>query len=255
MNKRLYILPVLMSCFVAMLLTSSFSEKRTPAKNGTVTISFINTNNANTVVLDDSTYTNAFGEKYSISKLKYYISNLSVSKKNDAVRNENCYLVNAVSEQNNITLLLKPGIYTNIHFLLGVDSIKNCSGAQTGALDPINDMFWTWNSGYVMFKLEGNSASSPADLQRIEHHIGGYRNGNNVAKQIELLLPALHELKVEANSNTTITIETNLDHYWHGNNDIKISEIPVCSSTGTLAKKIASNFPGMFSIKNISSNH
>ena len=49
------------------------------------------------------------------------------------------------------------GNYNSLSFLLGVDSMHNVSGAQTGALDPANDMFWTWNSGYVMAKMEGAS--------------------------------------------------------------------------------------------------
>jgi hypothetical protein len=36
---------------------------------------------------------------------------------------------------------------TAIKFLLGVDSLKNVSGIQTGALDPAKGMFWTWNTG------------------------------------------------------------------------------------------------------------
>jgi hypothetical protein len=49
---------------------------------------------------------------------------------------------------------------TGIRFLLGVDSARNVSGIQTGALDPARGMFWTWNSGYVMAKIEGSSPSA-----------------------------------------------------------------------------------------------
>ena len=40
--------------------------------------------------------------------------------------------------------------FTTLHFLLGVASARIVSGAQTGALDTLKDMFWTWNSGYIM---------------------------------------------------------------------------------------------------------
>ena len=56
-----------------------------------------------------------------------------------------------------LNLYLPEGDYTELQFLLGVDSLHNVSGAQTDDLDPAKDMFWTWNSGYVMAKMEGNS--------------------------------------------------------------------------------------------------
>jgi len=221
------------------------------AQTGSLKMTFINTVNGRPVVLRDSIYSNYFGEQYSISKLKYYISNIIFSSNAENKNMGGYYLVNTASDNNSFDIQLKPGTYNSIGFLLGVDSIRNCSGAQTDALDPMNDMFWTWNTGYVMFKLEGTSASSTADLNRIEHHIGGYKGSNNVATKIDLSFAAGHLLEVKANSITEIVIEMNIDNYWHGTNDIKIAETPVCMITGELAKKIAANFQGLFSIKSI----
>ncbi|WP_316930094.1 MbnP family protein, partial [Hymenobacter sp. IS2118] len=36
------------------------------------------------------------------------------------------------------------GDYQSVSFTVGVDSARNVAGAQTGALDPNNGMFWTW---------------------------------------------------------------------------------------------------------------
>ena len=47
---------------------------------------------------------------------------------------------------------------------LGVDSLRNVTGVQTGALDPAMDMYWTWNTGYVMAKLE--AAAQQALIRR-----------------------------------------------------------------------------------------
>ncbi len=75
-------------------------------------------------------------------------------------------------------------------FLLGVDSLHNVSGAQTDALDPAKDMFWTWNTGYVMAKLEGNSPSSALVNNKYEFHVGGFSGKYNVLKKIlNLLFP------------------------------------------------------------------
>ncbi len=238
-----------------ILISTSFSlnKKCQPIQNGTLKIVFINTANGKAITLRDSVYSNYFGEQYRINKLKYYISNIILSGKQIVKKPDSYYLVNAASENNIIELSISPGNYNNLSFLLGVDSLRNCSGAQTGALDPMNDMFWTWNSGYVMFKLEGNSPASSADLQRIEHHVGGYKGENNVAKKIDFNFSNDKPLEIKSNNTTEILIETNIDNYWHGKADIKISELPVCIITGDLAKKLASNFQNLFSIKNIHS--
>jgi hypothetical protein len=235
---------------LCILTIASFSQNadNTP-KNGTLKIRFINTANGKPVVLRDSSYSNFFGEQYNINKLKYYISNLKFKGADKDYAHSIYYLVNGAMDENSFDIVMPPGNYSDIRFLVGVDSIHNCSGAQSGALDPINDMFWTWNSGYVMFKLEGSSPASSADLQRIEHHIGGYKGTNNVATEINL---ALKSLEIKPGIITELLIEANLDNYWHSNTDIRISEIPICVTTGELAIKIASNFKKIFSVKRLS---
>lgn len=252
MIKKLYNLIYIFICITGFVLVSSFAVIKPDLSDttGILKISFINTANGKPILLRDSLYNNFFGEQYSISKLKYYITDIAIDKHKIS---GDYYLVNAATEENNIELSLEVGKYTSLQFLLGVDSIHNCSGAQTGALDPMNDMFWTWNSGYVMFKLEGTSLASTADLNRIEHHIGGYKGTNNVATIIH---PDLSNktLEIKAGSITELVIEMNLDHYWHGNTDIKISELPVSMIPGELSKKIAANFNTIFSVKSIQPN-
>jgi hypothetical protein len=234
----------IMGCLFCMGF-SSVAQKN----NGTLKLRFIHKANAKPVIMRDSFYTTPFGESYNITKLKYYISNISLSGDKKWKDVDGYYLVNAMEEENVIELSLPPGEYSAVNLLLGVDSIRNCSGAQSGALDPMNDMFWTWNNGYVMFKLEGTSPASTADLQRIEHHVGGFKGENKVATNIVFNLK--NKLSVRENKGTEITIETDLDKYWKSNADIKIAEVAVCMTTGALAKKISTNFPALFSIKKI----
>lgn len=251
--KRIWIATCLFVTGALLFLAeTSFSVKQpASSQHGTLKMVFKNTANGKPVVLRDSLYSNYFGEQYHINKLKYYISNIVVANDASSKTTQEYYLVNAANEENSFEISLPPGKYSRLEFLLGVDSIRNCSGAQTGALDPMNDMFWTWNSGYVMFKMEGNSPASTADLQRIEHHIGGYKGSNNVATRINFDFKKDQLLEIKDNRTTEILIEANLDNYWHGNNDIKIAELPVCMITGDLAKKIAANFKNLFAIKNI----
>ncbi|MEJ7626349.1 MAG: MbnP family protein [Ferruginibacter sp.] len=229
--------------FIILMGFNPTSEKN---EKGRLRISFKNTINGQPLVLRDSMYTTPLGEKYAVTKLRYYISNISLAG-NLPLEDVNNYQLIDANKSTSFTIPVKEGKYNKIKFLLGVDSIRNCSGAQEGVLDPMNDMFWTWNTGYVMFKLEGTSPSSEAPNNRIEHHVGGYRFGNNVAASVEL---NFKEIKIKENEEAEIIIEMDLDKYWSANNIIKIAESPVCTLPGVLAKKIAGNFPKLFSIKN-----
>ena len=186
---------------------------------------------------------NDFGEKYTITKLKYYVSNLNFVTGIAQNVKQNVHLINA-SKKNIISVALPSKKITGISFLLGVDSILNCIGAQSGALDPLNDMFWTWNNGYIFFKLEGNAETSTADLNRIEQHIGGFKGSNKTMREIFLPIMDMDFLK-----SKRLVIQLNIDKYWNGKNKLRFSESPIIASPGTLAKNAADNFLGMFLIK------
>ncbi len=205
----------------------------------TLTINFLNTASGKPVTLRDSTYTNPHGEEYTIKKLRYYIGSPGAG----AYENREQYFLIDQAGNTSIKTGVRPGTYNSVSFLLGVDSILNCSGAQDGALDPMNDMFWTWNTGYVMFKLEGTSPASKGDLNRIEHHIGGYRAGQKVATTITV---PVTEFTVKEGENIEVNLNMELDRYWNGVVPVKISETALCMSPGETALYLSSNFPGLF---------
>ncbi len=210
-------------------------------------IIFRNTANQKKIVLRDSIYVTPAGEKYTITKLKYYISNIRIGE-NILDEAHNFQLISEPADVS-FNIPVTPGIYTEISFLLGIDSLYHCSGAQEGVLDPMNDMFWTWNSGYVMFKLEGSSENSKADKNRIEHHIGGYRNNQKIATPLTLSFKETLNIKIGEQKEITITAD--LDQYWNSKNKILIAEKPVCTLPGEIARTIAANFTMMFSINSV----
>ena len=112
----------------------------------------------------EAVYTNALGETFSIDKCLFYLSNFALQTSSGKWYpiKESYFLVN-ISDSSSLQISL-PGNITDvvsIQFLLGVDSAKNVSGIQSGVLDPARGMFWTWNTGYVMAKMEGSSPVSP----------------------------------------------------------------------------------------------
>lgn len=115
-------------------------------------------------------------------------------------------------------------------------------------------MFWTWNSGYIMAKLEGNSPLSNEADNRIQYHIGGFKQADNVLKKVVLPFPCNTALEFLANSYATITITANVNAWFNNPNDLYIAQVPVCMTPGDLSKKIASNYSKMFSLVSIENN-
>ena len=232
---------------VAILLLSKVVFAQNNA--GYVSIQFKHFANKQPLVLVDSAYTNSAGESFQPTRLKYYISNLQLlSNTTKPRRISSVYLIDAADPQN---IYLDPYTveYNRVSFTIGVDSALNCSGAQSGALDPVNGMFWTWNTGYIYFKLEGYSAESTNDLQKIEYHIGGYTGAFKANRKVELTLA--QPLLIEAGKSPKITIHVDLDKFWNIKNNISIATNALIMSPGALASAAADNLPAMFSIGNI----
>lgn len=144
------------------------------------------------------------------------------------------------------------GEYFYLEFLLGVDSARNVSGVQSGALDPLKGMFWTWNSGYIFAKLEGTSPQSTQPGNKVEYHIGGFRHPYNAAKAIQLPLSYLRPIQVKDGQTIKMEIRIALENWFRGNHDLKIADNAVCMTPGELAWSISQNFSDLFTITNLS---
>lgn len=156
----------------------------------------------NTASLKQNTdYVTAAGDTISVEQLRYYLSNVQLKNANGVWVNLGNYnlvdIENAASENVSITNI-PAGTYSKIRFYIGVDSIANSSGAQEGALSPANDMFWSWNTGYIFFRLKGKfNGNNPLALD-----IGGIAN-------LPVVEADLASFKQQSNS-ITINEEFNL---------------------------------------------
>lgn len=121
------------------------------------------------------------GDELTFTTLKYYVSNIKLKKDDGTwwVQPESYYLLD-LSQGEMLTIADVPeGNYTDISYTMGVDSTRNVSGAQTGALSTAYGMFWSWNSGYIMTKAEGTSPQSGTGS--FTFHLGGFSGVNNTA--------------------------------------------------------------------------
>lgn len=244
-------------CALIMLFlfafSSSFLQKKTgDQNNAAVKLTLVNTIKGNKIVFSDSGYTNSFGEKYFVTKLKYYVTNLSLQSVHNSIKEKNSYhlIDESIEESRIINLSIPAGDYTSLQFLLGVDSLHNVSGAQTDDLDPAKDMFWTWNTGYVMAKMEGNSPNSNAINNKFEFHIGGFSGPYNVLRQVQLNFPG-KTFHFVGGKTYEIIINADINAWWQHPNDIRISEHAIITSPGKLAREISDNYANMFHIEKI----
>ena len=249
MLKKISFIFILLQYFQAI-------GQRIPVNNitnhatGIFKITFSNVVDDTPMVLRNAIYKNPFDESYSINKFKYYISNVGVQSSSTSFSENNSY--HLINEDDSTSLSfsfnIPAGIYNSFSFLLGVDSLHNVSGAQANALDPVNDMFWTWNTGYIMAKMEGKSAASVYN-NTFEFHVGGFSGANNVLKNIDLQLPKT--LIIDENKTSEIIIKADANAWWQKTHDIKISVNPNITSPGMLAKKVSDNYRKMFSVMEI----
>src|SRR6478609_61738 len=217
--------------------TASYPQKK-------ITIFFHHRVGNTELVLGD-TVKNILGDNIVIERFRYYVSNFSITdnKGNTTSLPVQYFLVdeeNAASKQ--IELTIPDQAVSQINFVLGVDSIRNVSGIQTGSLDPLKGMFWTWNSGYIMAKLEGSAETVASPGHRFTFLIGGFKKNQNVVKKISLSLADVTNLFQE------LHLSADINHWFKGTSELKITETPVCHSPGALAMRIADNYSTMFSI-------
>ncbi|HVZ95799.1 MAG TPA: MbnP family protein [Chitinophagaceae bacterium] len=243
------------SAVLLLLLTATSFQKKLSSgidDKATVRLIFSNVVKGHILVLNDSAYTNPFNESYTVSKFRYYVSNIFFEKDNDGFQQKDSY--HLVDEGNQASKIISVGLpagnYKSLQFLLGVDSLHNVSGAQSGDLDPDKDMFWTWNSGYVMAKLEGSSPASAIVNHKFEYHIGGFSGPDKVLKEIRLSLPG-SSYEFRAGKSYTIFITADINEWWQSVHDLKIAEHPAIAAPGTWAKEISDNYAHMFHLDKI----
>lgn len=197
-------------------------------------------------------YINANNDTFSVTTFKYYISNIKLKRTNGSfyVVPETYFLINAADTLNTCKLTLKnipQDNYVAMDFIIGVDSTRNCSGAQTGALSPLNDMFWSWNQGYIFFKFEGFTSSAPNfGIHNVTYHIGGFLSPYNLIRWASVPFTS-GGLTVDADHVSKIYMKANLLEAFRSQNIIDFATTNAITA-GPGAKQIANNYTTMFSV-------
>jgi hypothetical protein len=241
-----------------------------PNDKGSLTLEFDNVVGSQNLQLNGpQTYTNANGDQFSVTMLNYYISNIKLKKSDGSiftVPQDSSYFL--VKESNRASQLLKinnvpAGDYSEVTFTVGVDSIRNTMdlAKRTGSLDPAansgeDKMYWSWNSGYIFFKIEGLSPQATADAagnKKFRYHIGGYGGmTSKTINNIKTITRSFGEKKATVRINTSpqVHIVADVLKLFEGATKVSIATNTTVHFA-PFSVNLANNYTEMFTVHHI----
>jgi len=188
--------------------------------------------------LDQNYVHSVTGEELEFQTLKFYLSNVALERTDGSwwEASEQYFLIDAASS-NSIPEVkgIPAGTYKGIRFMIGVDSTRNVSGAQEGALAVSNEMFWNWNTGYIFMKAEGVETSAGS----FSYHLGGF-TGLNAANPMVVFSFGQAYLDMAPNQAATSHFMIDMAALW--NQGLTVSQTGSIHMPGVKAKSAMDAF-------------
>ncbi|TND10041.1 MAG: hypothetical protein FD123_723 [Bacteroidetes bacterium] len=243
----------------AFVFSSCKKENPQPGDDGTpatgsLTVSLSTNVNGQPLVLGTQTYLNEAGDSFTVSMFRYYLTNIVLYRPDGSTYVEpESYRLISESQPGSLTFSINgvpPGDYSSMRFMIGVDSTRNVSGAQTGALDPANGMFWTWSTGYIHAKFEGTSPSSPGAGHMVAFHVGGFNGPHHGIRGVSTSFGTARA-SVSTTSTPTVFFDVNLAEWFKNPNTISFATEYNNTGVNPTNKMIADNYADMFTLNHI----
>jgi hypothetical protein len=157
------------------------------------------------VELQKSYFSVAINDSIKLETVKFYVSNVHFEKDGEIVdtTSKRFYLIDLENKFSRDISFSSLGVKPcdTLEFSIGIDSLTNVSGAMGGALDPVNGMYWAWQSGYINFKIEGSSPACKTRHNVFQFHVGGYSSP----------FATIQNFKFAISKTDNVTIEIPLD--------------------------------------------
>ena len=154
-----------------------------------VSLNFIPMWQGNTVSADSVFSIGNSGDSLRISTLRFYVYNIQCESENRIVwsSGDEHFLIDVFEKDGTGILTKVPTKSTVDHlsFTIGVDSTLQTTGAHSGELAPIQGMYWSWQSGYINWKLETEIIHA-GQSNAIQWHVGGYRAPYQTQRTVRL---------------------------------------------------------------------
>jgi hypothetical protein len=256
--------------FFILLFSYSCSEPEVDGGPGTLTLHFDNViSDANLQLNTANTpYINSKSEPYKITNLRYYVSNINVKNEDGSVYQDGMkpdgsagyYLVDEsdAASQDVILENVPRGNYSEVTFTIGVDANQVIQGAQTGALDPIHGLFWSWNSGYIFMQVEGESPVSTETGHVFQYHVGGYKEvaGSTQANNIKTITLSFNGdvAPVEHGHEPEVHLIYDVNKFFNGPGSVVTFTTNSNRHSPKSCVDIAGNISGAFTVDHVHAN-
>jgi hypothetical protein len=223
-----------------LLAYSGLSAQKAIGPADQVTVTFRLLYRGNEIVPGDRYLLPDESDPVSVEVLRFYVSDLQLFRKGKPVslgKFEPLLVDAEVPESRQAEVAVGKGSkFDEIRFHLGLDSLTNVSGALGGDLDPTKGMYWTWQSGYVNFKLEGESPVCPTRNHAFSFHLGGYMHP----------FASMQTVSLKCAPGNHLVVEVVLDEFMR---QIDLSTTHTVMSPGEQAVELSRMLQGIFRLK------
>lgn len=192
---------------------------------------------------DTVKYYNAANNKYSVTRLQYYISDIVFIKTNDEeVSTNGVYYFDAREPAKNSIKLtgIPKGTYKGMRFFVGLPPELNVKDGLPGTKDNVN-MIWPdmMGGGYHFIKLEGHFTNGG--------QVAGY--AVHLGTDTALVSTELQASYVVGNFSN-IVLDMDINEWFENPNEYDLSDGNYTMGNIAAMRKIAANGQNVFSIKN-----
>ncbi|MFY8009204.1 MAG: MbnP family protein [Flavobacterium sp.] len=249
---------ILAALAIAFTFTAcSNDDDNTPTGEGSLKLEFDNVYKSADLAFNTA-YTNTNGETVKVSKAKYIVSNIVLTKADGTTytvpKSESYFIIDEATAAS--TLLTLPNIpaanYTKVSFGIGVDQEQFLLGADGQgnflAQAQAAGMMWSWSAGYKFIAFEGTFTSSAVTTDTtFMLHTGKTGTDYNYAT-VTLDLP--ENALVRTNITPQVHIMADLAQLIDGTNKINFADGAMVMGGAKLAL-VTANIANVFEVHHV----
>lgn len=249
---------ILAALAIAFTFTAcSNDDDNTPTGEGSLKLEFDNVYKSADLAFNTA-YTNTNGETVKVSKAKYIVSNIVLTKADGTTytvpKSESYFIIDEATAAS--TMLTLPNIpaanYTKVSFGIGVDQEQFLLGADGQGNFLANaqaaGMMWSWSAGYKFIAFEGTFTSSAVTTDTtFMLHTGKTGTDYNYAT-VTLDLP--ENALVRTNITPQVHIMADLAQLIDGTNKINFADGAMVMGGAKLAL-VTANIANVFEVHHV----
>ncbi len=256
--KNILIKALALMSIGTIMISCTIDQEEMISGIGSLELEFDNAFKTNDLILSTQANTSSNGEVLKITKLKYIISNIVLTKEDGSTftypKSESYFIIDEATSTSLIPELVNipAGNYTKVKFGIGVDKAQWELGA-TGQGDFLKNaqdagMMWSWTAGYKFVNFEGTFTSSTVTTESPFKIHNGQSGADYNYTEVTLDLPS--KAMVRTNLTPEIHIVADASKIIDGTNKIKLSEGATIMG-GTKLPLVTANLNEMFRVDHI----